>query len=43
MDDLSSTVGVVALIACALAGAWLSWEIGTRLLVCRAGVPPVGP
>ena len=33
----------VALIACALAGAWLSWEIGTRLLVCRAGVPPVGP
>jgi hypothetical protein len=33
----------IALMACALAGARLSWEIGTRLLACRAGVPPVGP
>jgi len=30
-----------ALIACSLAGAWLSWEMGTRLLACRAGVPRV--
>ena len=28
------------LIACSLAGAALSWEMGTRLLACRAGVPP---
>jgi hypothetical protein len=29
----------VGLIVCSLAGAALSWEIGTRLLACRAGVP----
>jgi hypothetical protein len=28
------------LIVCSLAGAALSWEMGTRLLACRAGVPP---
>lgn len=27
-----------ALLVCSLAGATLSWEIGTRLLACRAGV-----
>jgi hypothetical protein len=42
----AAQVGMVlamALMACALAGAWLSWEIGARLLACRAGLPPVGP
>ena len=39
----AAVVGYVlgaALLACSLAGAALSWEIGTRLLACRAGVPP---
>jgi len=27
------------LIVCATAGGWLSWEMGTRLIACRAGVP----
>lgn len=27
------------LIVCAAAGGWLSWEMGTRLIACRAGVP----
>jgi hypothetical protein len=30
------------LMVCSLAGGMLSWEMGTRLLACRAGVPPVG-
>ncbi len=33
----------IALIACSLAGAWLSWEMAIRLLACRAGVPPSAP
>lgn len=28
------------LLACSLAGAALSWELGTSLLACRAGMPP---
>ncbi len=38
---LAAGVGLVLgmlLIACSLAGAALSWEMGTRLLQCRAGV-----
>ena len=38
----AAVVGFVlgaALIVCSLAGAALSWEIGTRLLACRAGAP----
>ena len=30
----------IALIACSLVGGALAWETGTRLLACRAGVPP---
>jgi hypothetical protein len=33
----------VLLVACSLAGGWLAWEIGSRLLACRAGVPAVAP
>lgn len=29
----------VLLVVCAAAGGWLSWEMGTKLLACRAGVP----
>jgi hypothetical protein len=39
----AAVVGVVlgaALLVCSLAGAALSWEIGTRLRACRAGVLP---
>jgi hypothetical protein len=39
----AAVVGVVlgaALLVCSVAGAALSWEIGTRLLACRAGVLP---
>ncbi len=41
----SAYVGLVlasVLVLAALAGGWLSWEMGTRLLACRAGVP-AGP
>jgi hypothetical protein len=39
----AANVGVVLgvfLAACSIAGGWLSWEMGARLLACRAGVPP---
>lgn len=33
----------VLLMACAGLGGWLSWEMGARLIACRAGVPVVTP
>lgn len=33
----------IVLVLAALAGGWVSWEMGTRLLACRAGVPPATP
>lgn len=32
----------VLLAACAVAGGWLSWEMGARLLACHAGVAAAG-